>query len=79
MKKRINFWVINFFLAAMTSFLLNCGVFAGNTGGIPLKKGKMGAVKLSGKKHSSPVQGDSLVVRHQVRINLGQGIRTRGP
>jgi len=33
MKKKLNFWIINFFLTVVTSFLLNGGVFAGNTGG----------------------------------------------
>jgi len=73
MKKKLNFWIINFFLTVVTSFLLNGGVFAGNTGGVSLSKGRMGTIKLSGKNPTIQMKGTSSIVRHPFRKHLGQG------
>lgn len=75
MKKQLNFWSINFFLTVVTSFLLNGGVFAGNTGGLSLSKGRMGTIKLSGKNSAIHVKGTRLIVRHPFRKHLGQDNR----
>ncbi len=73
MKKKLNFWTINFFLTAVASFLFNGGVFAEHTGAIPLSKGGMGTIKLSGKNPSTHVRGRSSIASHPFREHLGQG------
>jgi hypothetical protein len=74
---KLNFWITNFFLTAVISFLLNGGVFAGNKGGISLSEGNLGAIKLSGKNHTTRVRGKSSVARNQFRKQFDQGIRIR--
>ncbi len=76
MKIKLNFWITNFFLTAVVSFLLSGGVFAGNTGGISLSKGSLGAIKLSGQNHTTFVRGKSPLARNQFRKQFEQGIRT---
>lgn len=77
MQNKLNFWIINFFLVAVTSFLLNGGVFAGNRGEIALNKGNFGAIKLSGKNNTTLVKAKSLIVTPQDRKKTGQAVSTR--
>ena len=53
MKKKFNFWVINFFLMATASFFLNGEVLPKYTGGISLSKSGMGILKLSVKNRTA--------------------------
>jgi hypothetical protein len=64
MKKKLNYWIIYFFLTAGTSFLFNGGIFAGHMGVSPLSKGGMGTIKLSGKPPTTSVKSESSIIRH---------------
>ena len=76
MKNKLNFWITNLVLTVVASFLFNSGVFAGNTGGISLSKGRMGAIKLSSQNYTTvDDKGKSWIIHSQFRKHLGLGNR----
>lgn len=74
MKKKLDFWSINFFLTLVTSFLLNGGVFAGSTEVLSQSQGRLGTIKLSSKIPATHVKDKSSMVPHQYRKHLGRAI-----
>jgi hypothetical protein len=67
MKKKINYWIIYFFLTVGTAFLFDGGIFAGHTAVSTLSKGGLGTIKLSGTTPTSYARGRSSIIRHQAR------------
>lgn len=77
MKTKLNFWITNVFLTAVMSFLFNGGVFAENTKAIPLSKGGLGTIKLSGKNPTIHAKGRGSIVPRPFREHFGQSNRIR--
>ena len=72
MKKKINFWTLNIFMAVAASFFFNGGVLVGHTGTISLSKGRMGTFKLSGKNFVTPVKDNISSISHHFSKPLEQ-------
>jgi hypothetical protein len=72
MKKKLNYWIIYFFLTVGISLLLNGGIFAGPMGDISLSRGGMGSIKLSGKTSTTPIRSKNPIVQYQFRKHSGQ-------
>jgi hypothetical protein len=67
MKNKLNYWALYFIFTVAVSFLLNGGVFPGHAGDNFIGRGKMGAIKLSGKNPAISIQSKHFVILHPHR------------
>jgi len=69
-KKKFNICIINILVAVVISLVLNGGIFAGHTKGIPLVQEGMGTIKLLGKNNAVPFRDKKAIGRHLYRKHL---------